>query len=116
MHRSNFHAYSKSFSLEDLTQILRPLDVVAAIRYSRLDEYGQFVGLFLREKYVGRTLPECPSCGVPAVGSSICEACFEELDYVRCPESGEEAYFMSWERTRGDVKVECPHCGGTHTP
>jgi hypothetical protein len=91
-------------------------DVVAAIRYSRLDEYGQFVGLFLREKYVGRTLPECPSCGVPAVASSICEACFEELDYVRCPESGEEAYFMSWERTRGDVQVECPHCGGTHTP
>jgi hypothetical protein len=91
-------------------------DVVAAIRYTRLDEYGQFVGLFLREKYAGRALPECPSCGVPAVASFICEACFEELDYALCPESGEKAYFLSWERSRGNVQVECPHCCGTHAP
>lgn len=89
-------------------------DVVAAIRYTHLDEYGQFVGLFLGEKYVDRVLPDCPSCGVPAVTSSMCESCFEELDYVLCPENGEKAYFMSWERTRGNVQVECPHCGGTH--
>jgi hypothetical protein len=89
-------------------------DVVAAIRYTRLEEYGQFVGLFLGEKYADRVLPNCPSCGVPAVTSSMCEACFEELDYVLCPENGEKAYYMSWERTRGNVQVECPHCGRTH--
>jgi len=91
-------------------------DVVAAIRYTRLDEYGQFVGLFLSEKYGDRRLPECPSCGVPAVASFICEACFEELSYVTCPENGGETYFMSWERTRGNFLVECSYCGGKHAP
>lgn len=90
-------------------------DVVAAIRYTRLEEYSQFVGLFLEEKYPHRTLPDCPSCGVLAVVGSACETCFEEVDYVLCPEYGEEAYFMAWERSRGEVQVECPHCGGTHT-
>jgi len=108
----------KSETASDIISQNPPIegDVVAAIRYTRLDEYGQFVGLFLSEKYADRPLPECPSCGVAAVASSICEACFEELDYVLCPETGEETYFMSWERTRGNVQVECSHCGGTHAP
>lgn len=89
-------------------------DVVAAIHSTRLDEYGQFVELFLREKYAERALPECPSCGIEAVVYSICEACFEELDYVRCPETGEEVYFIRWQRARDNLEVECPHCGGTH--
>lgn len=89
-------------------------DVVAAIRYTRVEEYCRFVELFLREKYPAQRLPECPACGVPAVVGSSCEACFEDLDYVMCPEHGEEAYFMSWERSRGPVDVECPHCGETH--
>jgi hypothetical protein len=86
-------------------------DVVEAIRYTRLEEYRQFVELFLREKYADRQLSECPSCGALAVFSSVCEACFEELLCVRCPETGEEA----WE-IRGDAMVECPHCGGPHVP
>lgn len=108
----------KGEAASDIIWQSRPIeaDVVAAIRYTRLEEYGQFIALFLREKYPGRPLPECPSCGVPGVASSICEACFEDLDYVVCPETDEKVYFMSWERSRGAVQVECPHCGGRHVP
>jgi hypothetical protein len=35
-------------------------DVVAAIRYKRLQEYSDFIALFLREKHG-------PACGVQAV-------------------------------------------------
>jgi hypothetical protein len=90
-------------------------DVVAAIRHTRLDEYGQFVALFLQEKYADRVLPECPSCGIPAVAGYNCEACFEELNHLLCAETDEEVYFMSWERTHGSGRIECPHCGGTHS-
>ncbi len=83
-------------------------DVLAAIRYTRIEEYCNFVALFLRDKYADRWLPECPSCGVQAVVSSTCEACFTELDYVRCLECDEEIYFMAWERLRGSVEIECP--------
>jgi hypothetical protein len=86
-------------------------DVVAAIRYTRLEEYGSFVATFLEEKYPNQRLPECPSCGVQAVVWSTCEACFTELDHVQCSECGEDAYFMAWERSRGSVSVECQHCG-----
>jgi hypothetical protein len=86
-------------------------DVVAAIRYTRLEEYGDFVAAFLKEKYPDRHLPECPSCGVQAVVQSTCEACFTELDHIQCSQCGEAVYFMAWERSRGDVSVECQHCG-----
>jgi len=86
--------------------------VVAAIRSTRVPEYETFVELFLREKYGGRLLAECPSCGLAAVNSSHCEACFEELDYVSCPNTGEKAYFVSWQRDQG--QVSCPHCEGRH--
>ncbi len=89
-------------------------DVVSAIRYTHLEEYSQFVALFLREKYADRWLPECPSCGVRAVVSSTCEACFTELDYVRCPKCDKEVYFTAWERAHG-VRLDCPHCGRKHT-
>jgi hypothetical protein len=93
-------------------------DVVAAIRSNRSTDYDKFVELFLREKYASHQLLDCPSCGVFAVDSyavsPVCEACFEELDYVTCPETDEKVYFVAWQRTQGDIKVECQHCGGTH--
>jgi hypothetical protein len=93
-------------------------DVVAAIRSSRLTDYGKFVELFLREKYPSHQLLDCPSCGVLAVdsyaSSPVCEACFQELDCVTCPKTQEKVYFVAWERPQGDIKLECPHCGGTH--
>jgi hypothetical protein len=88
-------------------------DVVAAIRYTHLTEYNQFVDLFLREKYPDHFLPECPMCGVAAVVGSTCEACFEELDYILCPTCDERVCFMASEQSRGEVPVECPYCGGT---
>lgn len=86
-------------------------DVVAAIRYQRLDEYGKFVELFLREKYPNRWLPQCPSCSAPAVVSSHCEACFEELGSVTCSRCDEEVFFLSCERSIGKTEIECPDCG-----
>jgi hypothetical protein len=86
-------------------------DVVAAIRYTRLEEYSKFVALFLHEKYPNRSLPQCPSCAVQAVVSSTCEACFAEVNSITCSGCDEEIYFMAWERKNGDGVIECQHCG-----
>jgi len=86
-------------------------DVVAAIRYQRLDEYGKFVELFLREKYPSRSLPPCPSCSIHAVVFSHCEACFEEVDSVRCSMCDEDVYYLPWERSTGKTQIECHDCG-----
>jgi hypothetical protein len=88
-------------------------DVVAAIRYQRLDEYGRFVELFLREKYPNRRLWQCPSCSIQAVVSSYCEACFEELGSVTCSKCDEEVYFLPWERSIGRMEIDCQDCGAT---
>jgi hypothetical protein len=91
-------------------------DVVAAIRYTRLQEYGDFVALFLREKYGARWLPPCPACQVQAVVSAKCEACFTELEAVQCPECEEQAYYISLEyAVHGTAEVECQHCGFRHS-
>ena len=83
-------------------------DVVASIRYTRLQEYGDFVALFLREKYGDRWLPSCPACDVRAVISAQCEACFMELGTVRCPECDEEGHYIALEHaTRGTAQIEC---------
>jgi hypothetical protein len=86
-------------------------DVVAAIRAKRLHEYSNFVAVFLKEKYPNRWLPQCPSCGVQAVVSSTCEACFAELNSIRCSDCDEEIYFLPWQRKYGDPVVECQDCG-----
>jgi hypothetical protein len=87
-------------------------DVVAAIRYTRLQEYGDFVALFLREKYGSRWLPSCPACDVRAVVSATCEACFTELESVWCPECHEEGYYIALEYAAHEtVQVECQYCG-----
>jgi hypothetical protein len=70
-------------------------DVVAAIRYTRHQEYGDFIALFLREKYGNRWLPSCPACDVQAVVSAKCEACFTELESVCCPECHEDVYYIA---------------------
>jgi hypothetical protein len=48
---------------------------------------------------------------VPIVLSSECEACFEELDYIRCTECDEETYFIAWQRHHGAFDVDCQGCG-----
>ena len=63
----------KGESASDIVWQSSPIegDVLAAIRYTRIEEYCNFVALFLREKYADRWLPECPSCGVQAVVSKL---------------------------------------------
>jgi hypothetical protein len=86
-------------------------DVVAAIRYTRHKEYNDFVELFLREKHGDRWLPTCPACGVRAVASAVCEACFTELGSVECTECGGQAYYIELEFAKdGASSVEC-ECG-----
>ena len=86
-------------------------DVVAAIRSTRRPEYNNFIELFLREKYGDRLLRSCPGCGVRAVTSAICEACFSELGSVECNVCGDRAYYVELEyATQGNARVEC-ECG-----
>jgi hypothetical protein len=105
----------KGESASDIINQSPPIegDVVAAIRYTRLEEYGKFVELFLLEKYPNKWLPQCPGCGVQAVVSSSCEACFAELGSITCSDSDcdAEIYFGTWERKLGALEVECPACG-----
>jgi hypothetical protein len=88
-------------------------DVVDAIRYTKLDEYGAFVAAFLREKYGDQQLEICPSCGVAGIYSSGCEACFEDMSTLRCPETDEAVYYPSWQRG-GAYEIDCPQCGEIH--
>lgn len=89
-------------------------DVVAAIRYTSLEEYNEFVARFLEEKYPNNRLPHCPSCAARAVVYGTCEACFAtELESIKCSGCDEEIYFEAWERKHGDRVVECD-CGLKH--
>jgi hypothetical protein len=97
-------------SASDIVEQSPPIegDVVAAIRYTPDQEYGNFVALFLREKYANRWLPSCPACGVQPVVSAKCEACFTELKSVGCPECHEEGCYIALEyATCGTVQIEC---------
>ncbi|MGT2438153.1 hypothetical protein ACU4GH_22590 [Bradyrhizobium betae] len=86
-------------------------DVVAAIRYTRHQEYNDFVTLFIGEKHGVRLLPTCPGCGVRAVTSTVCEACFTELGSIECNECGDRAYYVELAYAKdGTARVEC-ECG-----
>jgi hypothetical protein len=71
-------------------------DIVASIRYQRIDEYGKFVELFLKEKCPESWLQQCSSCAAWSVIYSHCEACFEELEPVTCPDCDVEILFIPW--------------------
>jgi hypothetical protein len=108
----------KGESASDIVWQSSPIegDVVAAIRYTRLQEYGDFVELFLREKHGDRWFASCPACGVQAVVSAKCEACFTELESIDCPNCQEEGHYIVLEYAkRGTVQIECQHCGLKHS-
>ena len=104
----------KGESASDIVEQSPPIeaDVVAAIRYTRKEEYNKFIALFLQEKYPNKWLPHCPSCAARAVVYRTCEACFAELDSIKCSGCDEEIYFVAWERKLGE-EVECD-CGLKH--
>jgi len=86
-------------------------DIVASIRYQRLDEYGKFVESFLQEKYPNSLLQQCPSCSTKSVIHNYCEACFEELESIECPSCDVKVLFLPWERKIGTKNIECQDCG-----
>jgi hypothetical protein len=103
----------RGVSASDIVWQSSPIEgnVVAAIRYTRHQEYGDFVALFLREKYGDQWLPSCPACHVRAVVGSICEACFAELGAIDCPNCQGKAYYVELEYAAwGKAEVEC-ECG-----
>lgn len=86
-------------------------DIVASIRCQRLEEYGSFVESFLREKYTDSRLKQCPACATWSALYSHCEACFEELGAVTCPECDAEVLFQAWKKQLGPMTAECQDCG-----
>ena len=86
-------------------------DIVASIRYQRIEEYVKFIESFLREKYEGSWLRQCPSCAAWSVLHSRCEACFEELDSITCPECDEKVLLQPWEKKHGTATAVCQDCG-----
>jgi hypothetical protein len=92
------------------------IDVFDAIRYTRVEEYCRFAEQLIREEYPDRYLPLCPNCQTESIVDSHCEVCFEKMDSIECPESGERVFYPSWRRHAHErVDIECPHCGETHT-
>lgn len=86
-------------------------DIVASIRYQKLEEYGKFIESFLQEKYKGSQLKQCPVCAAWSVLHSSCEACFEDLDSITCPDCDVDVLFQSWERQFGTAVAVCQNCG-----
>jgi len=88
-------------------------DVVAAIRYTRLDEYSRFVETLLEEQYEGQEFLECPCCGALAAFGSSCKACFEDLLKFKCPSCFEEVYYAELPNMQRILPSKCPHCGAS---
>lgn len=42
---------------------------------------------------------------------SRCEACFEEIESLTCPECDSEVQFQAWESRLGTATAECQGCG-----
>src|SRR5690606_42157680 len=59
--------YGRKGAEETWSESAAANDVVAAIRYSRIHEYGRMIELFLQHKYPGKILAYCPACAVRAV-------------------------------------------------
>lgn len=90
-------------------------DVMEAVHYRHVVAYCDFAGLFVAEKYPNKTLHRCPACEVCAIADDTCEACYEDLDSVSCPDYQEPAYYMTWQARAGHIThVDCPHCNSRH--
>jgi ribosomal protein S27E len=91
------------------------LDAFNSISYKRIDVYCRFAEQLIQEEYSGRYLPVCPNCETESIVDDHCEVCFEDMESIECPASGEQVYFPAWQRhAREHGEVECPHCGTSH--
>lgn len=86
-------------------------DVVEAIRGARLDEYTGFIETFVHEEYPEQFLPNCPGCDGATVVASRCQACFEEIGQMSCPECDEDIYYLDWMSRYGKHTTTCGGCG-----
>lgn len=100
--------YGRKGAEETWSESAAANDVVAAIRYSRIHEYGRMIELFLQHKYPGKILAYCPACAVRAVADSVCEACYEEVESMLCPYCDEEVHYLHWQKGQ---QAECDGCG-----
>ncbi len=85
--------------------------VMEAIHSSKVEEYFSFVEKVLKERGHKYKLPECPFCGCHAVIGSHCEACFEDVSEVECPNCDSEFYIQSVY----SVTQKCPYCECIYT-
>lgn len=101
---------SKSFNelFEEFPEIRR--DVVEAIHYSRIQDYGLYIERLLADQYAPHQLHQCPSCAAHTVVGSMCEACFEDLETMSCGNCEEEFHVLSYSAGQG-FEQECPACG-----
>lgn len=69
--------------------------IIEAIHYSRVEEYCNLIEQLLRDQYPTYMRTFCPACATRSVVSNHCEACFEDITEVTCPDCGEEVNILS---------------------
>lgn len=81
--------------------------VVEAIHYSRVEEYYKLIERLLEEKYPIYLRSFCPRCATRSVISGHCEACFEYIKEVTCPNCGEYVNILD----NHPFEQICSECG-----
>lgn len=84
--------------------------VMEVIHYSKINDYFAFIEKVLKDQFPSRDLPQCPSCGARAIIAHHCEACFEDVSEVECPQCQSEFYIQD----SYPFEQECPECGYGH--
>lgn len=80
-----------------------------AIHYRKHPQYEKMIESLLGEQEPSYMLQQCPVCGVSAVISHHCEACFEDLELATCHTTGCETEFLYSRHDPNSHK--CPECG-----
>lgn len=96
-------------SADDIVQqdptILR--DVVEVIRWSKLEEYNNFIESFIHENTEDIYIRRCPYCNAIAVVGRYCEGCFMDLKEIECPHCKENVLIVS----ENPFAQDCTECG-----
>ena len=82
-------------------------DVAEAIRANKVEEYTKFIENYVREILGYIWIPQCPNCAGYTILHGHCEACFEEIREIECPECQEEIFVIC----SYPFDQDCPECG-----